>query len=137
MEIGFPIIEDDVKQKGLKGNYAFRVVDNYFQLEFRMGPIWDLIEQIFNMWDNIGIKIQKVKKIKAVAWSSGQGGLGVKNFPKDVTIIPWRALQSVKDETLTSTIFLCVKSGELSMEEMCNEFEKQVCGSVYVLKFIF
>ena len=56
MAIGFPIKEDDVKQKGLKGSDAFRVVDNYFQLAFRMGPIWDLIEDIFNMWDNIGIK---------------------------------------------------------------------------------
>ena len=63
MEIGFLIKEDDVKQNGLKGSDAFRAVDNYFQLEFRMGPIWDLIEEIFNMWDNIGIKNQKVKNI--------------------------------------------------------------------------
>ena len=79
-----------------------------------MGPIWDLIEDIFNMWDNIGIKNQKVKKIKVAAWSSGQGGPGVKNLPEDMT----------KDETLISTIFSCVNSGELSMEEICNEFEK-------------
>ena len=59
MEIGFLIKEDDVKHKGLKGSDAFKAVDNYFQLEFRMGPIWDLIEEIFNMWDNIGIKNQK------------------------------------------------------------------------------
>ena len=26
------------------------------------------------MWDNIGIKNQKVKKIKAATWSRGQGG---------------------------------------------------------------
>ena len=42
MEIGFQIKEDDAKQKGLKGSDAFRVVDNYFQLAFRMGPIWDI-----------------------------------------------------------------------------------------------
>ena len=41
-----------------------------------------------------------------------------------MTITPSRALQGVKDETLISTIFSRVKSGELSMEEMCNEFEK-------------
>ena len=69
MEIGFPIKEDDVKQKGLKGSDAFRAIDNYFQLAFKMGEIWDLIEEIFSMWDNIGIKKQKVKKIKAVSWS--------------------------------------------------------------------
>ena len=42
MEIGFSIKEDDVKQKGLKGSDSFRAVDNYFQLEFRMGPICSL-----------------------------------------------------------------------------------------------
>ena len=124
MEIGFLIKEDDVKHKGLKGSDAFIVVDNYFQLAFRMGPIWDLIKEIFNMWDNIGIKNQKVKKIKATAWSSDQGGPDVKNFPEDMTIPPWRELQGVKDETLISTILSCISSGELSMEEMCNESEK-------------
>ena len=81
-----------MKHKGLKGIDAFRAVDNYFQLEFIMGTIWDLIEYIFNMWDSIGIKNQKVKKIKAVAWSSGQGGLDVDNLPKDMTIETWRVL---------------------------------------------
>ena len=41
-----------------------------------------------------------------------------------MTITPWRALQGVKDETLISTILSHVKLGELSMDEMCNEFEK-------------
>ena len=51
-----------------------------------------LIEEIFNMWNNIVIKNQKVKKIKAAAWSSGQGGLDVKNMPEDTNRTPWRAL---------------------------------------------
>ena len=42
MEIGFSIKEDDVKQKGLEGSDSFRAIDNYFQLEFRMGPICNL-----------------------------------------------------------------------------------------------
>ena len=124
MEIGFSIKEGDVKQKGLKESDAFIVVDNYFQLVFIMGPILDLTEEIFNLWDKIGIKYQKLKKIKTVAWSSGQGGPGVKVFPEDMTITPWIEVQDVKDETLISTILSHVKSGELSMEEMCNEFEK-------------
>ena len=41
-----------------------------------------------------------------------------------MTITPWKALEGVKDETLISTFFSCVTLGELSMEEMCNEFEK-------------
>ena len=89
-----------------------------------MGSIWNLIEEIFNMWDNIGIKNQKVKKIKATAWSSGHEGPGIKNFPEDMTITTWRELQGVNDETLISTILSHVKSSELSMEDMCNEFGK-------------
>ena len=69
-----------MKGKNVKGSDAFIVVDKYFQLVFRMGPIWDSNEEIFNMWDNIGIKSQKVKKIKASAWSSSQGDLNVKNL---------------------------------------------------------
>ena len=61
MEIGFLIKEDDVKHKGLKGSDAFGDVDNYCQLTFRMGSTGDLIGDIFYMWDNIGIKNQKVK----------------------------------------------------------------------------
>ena len=37
MEIGFPIKEDDVKQKGLKGSDAFIVVDNDFNLHLECG----------------------------------------------------------------------------------------------------
>ena len=43
-----------------------------------------------------------------------------------MTITPWRTMQGVKDETLIATILSRVKSGELSMEEMCNEFDKLV-----------
>ena len=61
MEIGFPIKDENVKYKGFKGSDAlrtvnnnfmltFRTVDNYFMLAFRMSPIWDLINEIFNMW---------------------------------------------------------------------------------------
>ena len=41
-----------------------------------------------------------------------------------MTITPWIEVQDVKDETLISIILSHVNSGELSMEEMCNEFEK-------------
>ena len=41
-----------------------------------------------------------------------------------MNITPWRTMQGVKDETLIATILSQVKSGELSMEKMCNEFDK-------------
>ena len=62
LEIGIPIKADNVKQKNAKGSDAFKDVDGYFQLEFRVGKTWDLIEDIFSLWENIGIKNKKVKK---------------------------------------------------------------------------
>ena len=113
-----------MKQKNAKGNDAFRVVDGYFQLAFRVGKTWDLIEDIFILWENIGIKNQKVEKSKVVPWTGGKSGPNIKNFPEDITITPWRTMQGVKDETLIATILSKVNPGELSMEEMWNEFDK-------------
>ena len=53
-----------VKQKNAKGSDAFISVDGYFQLAFRVGKTWDLVEEIFIMWENIRIKNKKVKKVK-------------------------------------------------------------------------
>ena len=83
----------------------------------------DLID-IFSMWDNIDIKNQRVKKIKVVPWTGGKSVHDFKNFPEDMTITHWRTMQSVKDETLIATISSRVNSGDLSMEEMCSEFDK-------------
>ena len=124
LEIGIPIKEDIVKQKNAKGSDAFRAVDGYFQLAFRVGKTWDLVEDIFSMWENISIKNQKVKKSKVVPWTGGKSGPDIKNLPEDMTITPWRTMQGVKDETLIATILSQVKLGDLSMEEMCSEFDK-------------
>ena len=58
MEIGYPI-EEKINSKGGKGGKfsdLFRGVDNILQLAFRTGDIWELINDIFSMWENIGIK---------------------------------------------------------------------------------
>jgi len=48
----------------------------------------------------------------------------MKQLPEDMTITPWRALQEVKDEKLVKEILSFVKLGELSLEEMSEEFQK-------------
>jgi len=56
MEIGYQIVEK-INSKGSKVNSdIFRSIDNIFQLAFRTGDIWELINEIFSMWENIGIK---------------------------------------------------------------------------------
>ena len=64
MEIGFPLDAENTKEKYRKGSDIFRFVDNYFQLGFRTGQVWDLRDEIFTLWENVGIKNQRVKKAK-------------------------------------------------------------------------
>ena len=56
MERGYQI-EEKISSKGDRVNTdIFESIDNIFQLAFRTGEIWELINEIFGMWENIGIK---------------------------------------------------------------------------------
>lgn len=126
IEIVYPI-EEKINSKGRKGDKfsdSFRGVDNIFQLAFRTGEIWELINEIFSMWKNIGIKNQKVKKSKSLICSNSESGPEMKQLSEDMTITPWRALQGVKDEKIVQAILSRVRLGELSLEEMSEEFQK-------------
>ena len=48
----------------------------------------------------------------------------MKHISDDMNITPWRAMQGVKDEKIAKTILSRVRSGELSLEEMSEEFQK-------------
>lgn len=56
MEIGYQIEEKNNSKGGRVNIDLFRGIDNIFQLAFRIGEIWELINEIFSMWENIGIK---------------------------------------------------------------------------------
>ena len=99
-------------------------MDNIFQLEFRTGEIWELTNHIFELWENVGIKSQKVKKSKPLICSNSKSGPKMKLLPEDMTIRPWISMQGVKDENIVKTILSRIKLGELSMEEMFEEFLK-------------
>jgi hypothetical protein len=83
-----------------------------------------LIDEIFTLWENISIKVQRIKKAKPLISGTSKIGSDIKNIPDDMTITPWRSIQGVKDDKLIITILSCVRSGELSMEEICDEFKK-------------
>ena len=123
METGYQI--DEKKEKDGKMNTnLFGGIDNIFQLAFRTGEVCYLIDEIFNRWENISIKNQKVRKSKPIICTNSKGGLEMKQLPEDMTITPWRTMQGVKDDNLVKSVLARVKSGELSMEEMCAEFQK-------------
>ena len=124
MEIRFPLDDENTKEKSRKGNDIFRVVDTYFQYGFRTGQVWDLIDEIFTLWEYVGIKNQRVKKAKPFICGRSKMCHDIKNIPDDMTITPWRSIQGVKDDKLMVTILSLVRLRELSMEEKCDEFKK-------------
>lgn len=73
---------------------------------------------------NISIKIQKVKRSKPIICTNSKTCPEMKQPPEDMTITPWRTMQGVKDEKLVKSVLSRVKSGELSMDEMCAKFQK-------------
>ena len=116
--------DENTKEKYRKGSDIFRSVDNYFQLGFRIGQVWDLIDEIFTLWENISIKNQRVNKAKPLICGTHKTGPDIKNLPDDMTITTWRSIQGVKDDKLIINILSRVRLGEFSMEEMCDEFKK-------------
>ena len=76
------------------------------------------------MWENIGIKNQKVKRSKPLICSNTKSGSEMKKLLEDMTITPWRALEGVKDEKFVKAILSRVRSGELSLEKISEEFQK-------------
>ena len=76
------------------------------------------------MWENIGIKNEKVKKSKPLICSNSESSCEMKQLLEDMTITPWRAFQGVKDEKFVTTILSRVRLGELSLDEMSEEFQK-------------
>jgi hypothetical protein len=92
MEIGFPLDDENEKEKNCKGSDVFRVVDNYFQLGFRNRQVWDLIDEVFTLWENISIKNYRVKKTKPLICGTSKTCPEIKNLPDDMTITPWRTI---------------------------------------------
>jgi hypothetical protein len=111
METGFPLDDENTKEKYCKGSDIFRSVDNYFQLGFRTEQVWDLIYEIFTLWENVGIKNQRVKKAKPLICGTSKTGLDIKNLPNDMIITRWRSIQGVNDDKLIITILSRIRLG--------------------------
>ena len=56
METGNQIEEKINSKGGRENNNMFKGIDSIFKLAFRTREIWELINEFFIMWENIGIK---------------------------------------------------------------------------------
>jgi hypothetical protein len=82
MEIEFSLDDENTKEKNHKGSNIFKVVDSCFQLGFRIGQVWDLIDEIFTLWENINIKNQRVKKAKPLICGTRKTSPDIKKYSR-------------------------------------------------------
>ena len=71
----------------------------------------------------LALKTRRSKKSKPLICKRSKSCLEMKLSLEYIIIAPWRALQEVKGEKFFKTILSRVKLGELSLDEMCEEFQ--------------
>ncbi|MCO5594932.1 hypothetical protein L7F22_048967 [Adiantum nelumboides] len=98
--------------------------DNFFQLAFRDGDLWEHQEEIFKLWEEGKIKGQRVKLPTIAQRAKGGSEERLKPIPKEMKITPWRSLQGIREKPIILPILARVKGGALSLDEMSKEFEK-------------
>eukprot|EP01018_Ginkgo_biloba_P038480 Gb_37443 [translate_table: standard] len=120
MEVGIVIHEKDTKRK----SDMLRAVDSQFQLAWHIRYVWDIIDNIFSMWDEFKVKGKKMKKMKKDLYScsSSKSIPTLLPLPDDMSPSPWRCLQGIKDEKILISILSRVKSTDISLNEMAEEF---------------
>ncbi|MCO5609112.1 hypothetical protein L7F22_063334 [Adiantum nelumboides] len=100
--------------------------DNYFQLAFQDGEVWDLQEEIFKLHEQGKLKGQKLSKSHASLKGKGVSKEdSPKPIPGDMKITPWRQLQRILERSLIIAILSHVKGGSIFLEQMGEEFERQ------------
>ncbi|MCO5547125.1 hypothetical protein L7F22_000567 [Adiantum nelumboides] len=120
----------EVKKKGGHGASQkpnTKQYDNYFQLAFQDGEVWDLQEEIFKLHELGKLKGQKLSKSHA---SFKGKDVSKEDSPKpiseDMKITPWRQLQGIREKSLIIAILSRVEGGSISLEQMGEEFERFV-----------
>ena len=119
-----------MKKKGGRGASQkpnTKQYDNFFQLSFREGEVWDLQEEIFKLHEQGKLKGQKLSRSNA--YFKGKGAskeTSLKPIPKDMKITPWRQLQGIREKSLILGVLSRVKGGSISLEQMGEEFERYV-----------
>ena len=48
----------------------------------------------------------------------------IEELPKDITLLPWRSLQGIKEDKLLISVLSRAAAKEFSLDEMVKEFQK-------------
>ena len=81
------------------------------------------------MWERKEIKGQRSKKAKLdpqveIKSKSRKSDLVIEELAEDMTMLPWRSLQGIKDDRLLIFVLSRVAAKEFSLDEMVTEFQK-------------
>ncbi|CAM6086851.1 unnamed protein product [Calypogeia fissa] len=92
-------IEINLKDIGVrKDSKVLNANDNMYQLAFRLDPIWSLVRQIFEKWEEVELKGQKDKGKKKMVKTTGSGD--AVPLADDMKLTEWRHMQGLHDATL-------------------------------------
>ena len=79
-------LEDKINSKGGKvDSHLFSGMNNIFQLPFITMDIWELIDELFDPWENISISNQKVKNCKPIICTNSKIDPDMKQLLEDMT----------------------------------------------------
>ena len=81
------------------------------------------------MWARKEIKGQRVKKAKLdaqveITTKSRKSDLIIEELLENMTLLPWRLLQGIKDDRLLISMLSQVAVKEFSLDEMVTKFQK-------------
>ena len=122
-EVGI-VVDNAVKFDGI------RKYESWFQLAFRDGVAWELQDHIFTIWENKEVKGQRHKQgkidsqLELKLTAAKKIDLTFEEAMDDMKLMPWRAMQGIKDEQLLVSVLSRAVVKELILEERVIEFNK-------------
>ena len=103
--------------------------DNLFQLAYREGAVWDLVERICRMHEKGELKDQGVKRKKEKVPKKAQSKPGYKEAPEsleipEMKIGEWQKMQGIADDRILIPLLTRVAACEISLSFACDEFDR-------------
>ncbi|MCO5555464.1 hypothetical protein L7F22_009009 [Adiantum nelumboides] len=114
---------DHLRQAGCQAKHTR--FQNFFQLAFCDGDLWEHQEEIFKLWEEGKVKGQRVKLPTSAQRSRGGSEEALKPIPDDMKITPWCSMHGIREKHIILPILARVQGGALSLDEKSKEFEKQ------------
>jgi hypothetical protein len=82
------------------------------------------VVEIMRLWKQCEIEGQKIKKVPKTKKANESLKSNAKDPTDDMKVIEWKSMQPLKDLEVITSVLQCVILGELSLQEMGQEFKR-------------